>query len=158
MEVCCSNGKAQFSKISAASLWGLGLLQAQGDLASARPLYEARAGDRREGARLRPFRYGVEPQQPGDRTGARPLYERAGDRREGARPRPSRHGVEPQQSRAPDRAALLCDLGTLLLPRRRGTGVRMPHGRNEAQALGKSWRSLEGQKRPGNRRCSIIRH
>ena len=59
----------------------------QGDFAGARPLYRARACDKRKGARPRASRHSGEPQQPrrpaqdqGDFAGARPLYRaRAGD-------------------------------------------------------------------------------
>ena len=70
---------------------------AQGDLAGARPLYRAGAGDPREGARPRASRHRDEPQQPRrpasgpgrPRRRAAALRARAGDPREGARPRAS---------------------------------------------------------------------
>ena len=60
------------------------LLQDQGDFAGARPLYRARAGDTRKGARPRASRHGERAsttsppaQDQGDLAGARPLFERA---------------------------------------------------------------------------------
>ena len=87
------------------------LLQAQGDLARARPLYE-RALSINEKA--------LGPEHPDTATslnnlaslasgpgrpcaGAAALRARAGDPREGARPRASRNVAEPQQSRVPAR-------------------------------------------------------
>ena len=63
------------------------LLQAQGDLAGARPLLRARAGDLREGARPRASRYGAGQGQPCEIAAS--LSTRAGSLREAARHNPS---------------------------------------------------------------------